>query len=164
MLFDRKKQRIGILTKVTKNKTQAELQWEDGEIESVTANEFSLRFKRVKAIRLRDFPLNIPYEGTKVLPARIRKDEYSIDKKVTRFTRLLDIVAFQVIDQKYILENLLSFLPHEVADVNLPAKTRQSFLELFINPNKEQFIAEIVTDKLNHSIYRVRISTSLLTP
>lgn len=165
VLFDKRKQRVGVLTEVRVGplkQRKVKVAWSDGGAEHVEVSRFTEPpFNHYKAIRLRDFPQQIPFGGT-TLPARIRKDSYTLGDSCVKFIRLLDIIAVVPLDKYLIADNLPAFLPILLKFPDCSDQIIKIISEHFARGNKDQFIIEIKPDRTNHSFYRVRITTSIL--
>lgn len=168
ILFDKRKQRVGVVQKLTGQPKykQITIQWSTGDVDLIDSHPDNLKIlKHYKVIRLRDFPVILPHRGYGgQMPVRIRKDEFLLDNGVCKFTRLLDVIAVYPLVQNYVLDNLIDFLPEPETSIALGNHGNVRFKNLFEDSCAEDFIVEVCLDRTNQSIYRIRISTSVLLP
>lgn len=169
ILFDRKKQRVGILKNIDLATRTSTLIWSDGTILQFSESMLNQKeIKRLKAIRIRDFPLAIPYKE-EVLFAKPRKSECLVDRDQGCISILLDIIASHELTEDYIRQNIFDFLPkasfEDLDSQSLLNEVKKSFSLESI----DRIFIQLKLDPTNKTIYKLKIeilipSEVLITP
>lgn len=159
VFFDKRKKRVGVVVHVGELKQSLTIKWSDNSSDVILAHAFEKACKRYKVLRIRDFPITILCNDGVAFPARLRKDEYKLDGDIIQYTRLLDIIALKEATSEYVRQNLLNFLPRSQEYIYLDSNVKKSLREHFLDPIESDYSVESTLDRVNQSLYRVRIST-----